>query len=32
MDNFDMYKLAKILIVVGILMFLSGVVYLMFFA
>lgn len=32
MDNFDMYKLAKILIGVGILMFLSGVVYLMFFA
>ena len=32
MDNFDMYKLAKILIAAGILMFLSGVVYMMFFA
>lgn len=30
MDNFDMYKLAKILIAVGIIMFLSGIVYLMF--
>lgn len=32
MDNFDMYKLAKVLIAVAILMFASGIIYLMFFA
>lgn len=28
MDNFDMYKLAKVLIVVSILMLLAGIIYL----
>lgn len=32
MDNFDMYKLAKILFWVAGLMFLAGVVYLIFIA
>lgn len=31
MDNFDMLKLAKVLIAVGIVMFIAGIVYLMFF-
>ncbi len=31
MDNFDMYKLAKVLIVISIIMFLSGIVYLVWF-
>ncbi|CAD2076953.1 hypothetical protein JEODO184_01081 [Jeotgalicoccus meleagridis] len=31
MDNFDMYKLAKVLIVVSIIMFVSGILYLVFF-
>lgn len=30
MDNFDMYKLAKVLIVISILTFLAGVFYLIF--
>lgn len=28
MDNFDMYKLAKVLIVISILMLISGMIYL----
>ncbi len=32
MDNFDMYKLAKVLIVIGVIMFLGGIVYLAFLA
>lgn len=32
MDNFDMLKLAKVLIAVGVLMFIAGIIYLLFFA
>lgn len=32
MDNFDMYKLAKVLIVISVLMFISGIIYLIYFA
>lgn len=32
MDNFDMLKLAKVLIAVGIVMFIAGIIYLLFFA
>jgi|GEM_PF-1093119 len=32
MDNFDMYKLAKVLIGAGIVMFLGGIMYLFLFA
>ncbi len=31
MDNFDMYKLAKVLIVISVLMFISGIIYLIYF-
>ena len=27
MDNFDMYKLAKVLIVISVLMFISGIIF-----
>ena len=30
MDNFDMYKLAKVLIVISVLMFISGIIYLIY--
>ena len=32
MDNFDMLKLAKVLIAVGIVMFIAGIIYLLFFS
>ncbi len=32
MDNFDMYKLAKVMIGAGIVMFLGGIMYLFVFA